>query len=236
MRKVVFFSFKTPCNLYWIGGLAFLASSILFYPYFNAPQRADNLGDEIGSLGFVFGSVTFLVGSGIEVYHAVPVQSIPMRGVLQWTPLMSSLLNTIGSMQFVVGSFFFIPDYFNAYPSVGCLLFIGGCLCFCLSIVADFTRFSTSEVTSAFEWSDLVSVWFLAAVVNFAGNVLFISGCYYYLPQFLQVPDAHVAAENVSFATSQFVVGSLCFALAPLLQLYSMNKDLDAKCLFREIM
>ncbi|RHY48626.1 hypothetical protein DYB30_005457 [Aphanomyces astaci] len=229
MDKIVFFSFKTPCILYWVGGLAFLVSSILFYPFFNAPQDPEGMGDAIGSRGFVLGSLTFLVGSCIEVYHAVPGRAMSSHGLLQWAPILSSMMNTVGSAQFVVGSLYFMPVHYDAHPSLGCSLFISGCLCFCLSILADFTRFSTSELSAAFQWGDLVSVWFLAAVVNFAGNLLFISGCYFYLPQFLQVGDPAIAAMNLTFATNQFVVGSLCFALAPLLQIYNINHDINDK-------
>ncbi|OQR98515.1 hypothetical protein ACHHYP_08438 [Achlya hypogyna] len=208
-------------SLYWVGGWCFLAGSILYYPRYANIYDSEGLGAIIGAWLFVVGCITFLVGSCWDVYCARACEG---TGALRYFPVTCSLINVIGSIQFVIGGVYFVPVVYATAPSAGCYLFITGCSCFIVALLVDLARMLQSGTLRGQAW------WYAAAHFNVLGNILFIVGSYYFLPEFLTPTDDSpeaiaIATDNTVFAINNFVVGSVAFVLAPTAQLIAAYKE-----------
>ncbi|EQC41507.1 hypothetical protein SDRG_01474 [Saprolegnia diclina VS20] len=205
-------------SLYWIGGWCFLAGSILYYPRYYTLYDIEGEGALIGAWLFVVGCFTFLIGSCWDAYCAKGCEG---TSSLRFFPLICSLWNVVGSVQFVIGGFYFVPVVYATAPSAGCLLFITGCSCFEIALLIDIARMFQVGSIRGQAW------WYIAAVFNILGNILFIVGSYYFLPKFLTATDDSeealaIATDNSVFAINNFVVGSIAFVLAPTAQLIAL--------------
>ncbi|OQR92526.1 hypothetical protein ACHHYP_03608 [Achlya hypogyna] len=227
-RKLIFFALETSSVSYWLGGVAFLLGSLLFYPH------STSLAGESwwGSYCYLFGCFTFFWGSCIDSHEARIEHLNGPPGLLRFAPIAASGFNVLGSVQFVLGGVYYMPNYFAMAPTYGSWLFISGCITFCAGIAVDVARLASYAHASSTpvrrRWSHILSPWYLVALLNLVGNIFFIVGAYAYMPQFVGVTDAAVARVNLAFAASQFVVGSVCFTIAPLVQMFAINKDLSS--------
>ncbi|EQC26364.1 hypothetical protein SDRG_15849 [Saprolegnia diclina VS20] len=227
-RKLVFFALETSSVSYWVGGLAFLLGSFFFYP-----RAGSAPGDSwVGAYCYLLGCLAFLCGSCIDSYEARIEHVDGPPGLLRFAPVAASGCNVLGSVQFVVGGVYYLPNYFAIAPTYGSWLFISGCLTFCSAIAVDVARLATYSHASSTpvrrRWSQILSPWYLVSLLNLVGNIFFIVGAYSYLPQFVACQDADVARVNLAFAASQFIVGSVCFSIAPLVQMYAIDEDLSS--------
>ncbi|OQR81689.1 hypothetical protein THRCLA_11509 [Thraustotheca clavata] len=227
-RKVLFFALETSSVLYWFGGLAFLVGSFFFYP-----REKSSPGDSwFGSYLYLFGCTAFLWGSCIDSYEARVEHLNGPPGLLRFAPVASSCFNVFGSIQFVIGAVFYLPTYYSSHPTYGSWLFISGCLAFCCAIFVDVMRLATYSHAASTpvrrRWVHILSPWYLVSLLNLVGNIFFIVGAYSYLPKFVAVSNHDLQQINLAFAASQFIVGSVCFSIAPLVQMYAINEDLSS--------
>ncbi|OQS04107.1 hypothetical protein THRCLA_20974, partial [Thraustotheca clavata] len=178
-------------------------------------------GGVIGAWLFVVGCAFFLFASCWEIFTTRLCHG---QNLLPYLPLICSVVNVIGSVQFIVGAVYFVPIVYATGPSVGCYLFITGCSTFLVANLIDFARFVQTGSFLNQIW------WHLNFFFNCMGNVWFIVGSYYFLPQFLVLtpendPNGDIAASNTTFAVNLYVTGSVGFVLGPTFYILASYKD-----------
>ncbi|MGE4536679.1 MAG: YrhK family protein [Desulfovibrio sp.] len=182
--------------LYKLGGLVFIAGSILFFPRFEAYQ-------DIGAWIFFAGSLLYLVVTVhdlIEVWrHWHQSRNHGIFDVFEWLAASSYLWGTI---LFTVGSIFFLSRV--GLPKAGAWCFVVGSLLFVLGACINVLRIVSSKNLVTLQLMNLTAVSFVI------GSVLFTVASIPYLWNFNAAYDKEIL---FSFLAWQYLVGSTFFLL-----------------------
>jgi hypothetical protein len=214
LRKTFYYIFQTSGVFFLWGGLLFLVGTVLYYPLFVEYAT-------MAAWMYFFGCICFLLGSVIDLVQCCVDLLLMYRqcvvvNIGHLFLLGTSLCNVIGSILFVIGGYFFLPAIYAEYPSAGCYLFISGCVIFLIAIFFHLAYVRESKNSRLKVW------WYITAVLNSVGNILFITGSYYFLPKFVLVVDVSTATANIVYALDQYAAGAIAFTMAPLFQLYAI--------------
>ena len=180
--------------VYKIGGLVFIAGSILFFPRFEAYA-------DIGAWTFFAGSLLYLV---VTVHDLAEVRQNWRAGTAhdRWMIMeyLAAASYVWGTILFTAGSIFFLSavEWYTAAAwtfIIGSLLFVlGACINVLQIIQAD------NRVT--------LQLMNLTAVTFVVGSVLFAVAS---VPYLWEVPTPSVQVTLYSFLAWQYLIGSILF-------------------------
>jgi hypothetical protein len=181
--------------LYKIGGGAFIAGSVLFFPRFEAYA-------DIGAWTFFAGSLAYLVVTGHDLAEVVRHR----RSRLGWSPtplleLVAAAAYLIGTILFTVGSIFFLSEF--GWVRAGAWCFVIGSLTFVLGASINVLQIVKAASLVTLQLMNLTAVSFVV------GSVLFAVASVPYLWSVDQ-GDRNVLYE---FLAWQYLIGSGLFLL-----------------------
>jgi hypothetical protein len=184
--------------LYKVGGLVFIAGSVLFFPKFEAYV-------DLGAWIFFFGSLLYLVVTGhdmAEVLRYHRTNDARSRGVWRELEAMAATSYLVGTVLFTVGSIFFLSY-------VG--LFIAGAWCFVIGSLL-FVLGACINVLQIVQARSLITLQLmnLTAVSFVAGSILFTVAS---MPYLWHVDTTSDRETLYGFLASQYLVGSVLFFL-----------------------
>ncbi len=183
--------------VYKIGGVVFIAGSILFFPSMAAYA-------DLGAWIFIFGSLLYLVVTGhdmLEVRHHARIR----KGLpTVWDKLenWSATTYVLGTILFTVGSVFFLS-------SVG--LFTAGAWCFVIGSLL-FVMGATVNVLQIVQAEDMrtLQLMNLTALSFVTGSILFTVAS---IPYLWHVESPYDREMINTFLAWQYVAGSVLFLL-----------------------
>ena len=205
--------------------LTFLVGSVLFYPRFWNLGGIESLGGVVGAYLFVLGSVLMLLLMVRDLRIMVSTMrqlekerdALPERRRRRSTivqlvedttvtvgDLIILLLNVAAALLFVAGSAYFHPRLHALDPTLGCTLFVAGCVLQIAATLWDTGRLLTRNARSTTR--DEVATLFLP----FVGSLLFLLGCLFFYPRYQREEFDGV------YATTYFVVGSAAYLTSSL--------------------
>lgn len=182
--------------LYKLGGLVFIAGSILFFPRFKAYE-------DIGAWIFFAGSLLYLVVTAhdmIEVWRHWRRAKRP--GWLKYCEWLAASSYLLGTILFLIGSIFFLS--FVEMAKAGAWCFIVGSLLFVIGACVNVLQVITSQSLLILQLMNLTAVSFVV------GSVLFTVASIPYLWNFSAVKDKE---QLFAFLAWQYLVGSVLFLL-----------------------
>jgi hypothetical protein len=181
-------------GLYKIGGLVFIAGSVLFFPRFEAYADA-------GAWTFFFGSLLYLVVTGhdfVEVRRHWRLAAAHARGqVLDSIAAWSYL---VGTLLFTAGSVFFLSSV--GWYAAGAWCFIIGSALFTLGACINVLQIIRAESLQTLQLMNLTAVTFVV------GSVLFLVAS---VPYLWQVSSTATRETLYAFLAWQYLVGSVLF-------------------------
>lgn len=179
---------------YKVGGLVFIAGSVLFFPRFEAYA-------DVGAWTFFAGSLLYLV---VTVHDFVEVRrhwrgpGARDRGeVLEYTAAASYV---VGTVLFIVGSVCFLSSV--GWYSAGAWCFIVGSLLFTLGACINVLQIVTAESMRTLQLMNLTAVTFVV------GSVLFTVAS---VPYLWTVPSEGARDTLYTFLAWQYLIGSVLF-------------------------
>lgn len=128
--------------LYIVANVMFVVGSVLFIPSIIA-----NIGPVPGTMLFIVGSFIFVIGPAFNLYRATGMRDKGVITAKQYTiTALICWLYIIGSAAFVIGSFFFLPEYAEGYAIT---IFVFGSVVFQLSTLLAPLRYSWKYISDA---------------------------------------------------------------------------------------
>ena len=182
--------------LYKIGGVVFIAGSILFFPAFE--KYAD-----YGAWTFFFGSLLYLIVTMHDLLevrrHWHTMQSHDLQEILEYVAAASYLWGTI---LFVVGSVFFLSSV--GWLRAGAWCFVAGSLLFVTGASVNVLQIVRSRSLLTLQLMNLTAIAFVV------GSVLFTVAS---VPYLWDLGDGAVRTILYSFLAWQYLIGSVLFFL-----------------------
>jgi hypothetical protein len=130
-----------------------------------------------------------------------------LNSYLNW---IDPVLNNIGSLCFVFGSFYFVPSFIIRFLSskeqgemIGSIVFLIGCICYFITSVISVFRSGALRCEGGMGLQ-------VNGMMYVIGNILFMVGCIYFIP-----PENELDTGLVCF-----IVGSVIYVIAPLIDAY----------------
>lgn len=182
--------------LYKIGGLVFIAGSVLFFPRFEAYA-------DLGAWTFFFGSLLYLVVTGHDMAEALRYRKQSerprLRDRLESTAAAAYLAGTV---LFTVGSLFFLSTV--GWLIAGAWCFVVGSLLFVLGACINVLQIVQARSMITLQLMNLTAVSFVV------GSVLFTVASVPYLWPVETEADRQIL---YGFLALQYLVGSVLFFL-----------------------
>ncbi|KNC82560.1 hypothetical protein SARC_05156 [Sphaeroforma arctica JP610] len=197
--------------MYLIGGVGFLIGSVLFLPIYD-----DYKGS--GAWLFVGSSFCFVMVALHDILEARSIldkawrvlwvrhvydkeeKSKTVIGIWKWLEVVVAVVYSIAAITFVVGSFFFVPEYENT--AVGSWLFVWGSVLYgfgaCINMLQVYLKSSAV----------LIQLLMFTSAQFLIGSVLFLVGSVVFL---LDIQDPRPVYIIDTFAGWLFIVGSILF-------------------------
>jgi hypothetical protein len=214
---------------YLIGSLLFLSGSILFYPSYALLWNGN--GPYVASYCFVIGCILFVIGTNADFIDTIrDAQCFTFW--MRVFRIYNRVSYVIAGVIFLLGSVYFIPEYYALYPTLGCWAFIYGSVLFCISGFVDllFLAYTPNEHEEiSFTPRKLASWDALAAIATLIGAFLFVLGSYYYLPKFIATEDIVASTAYAVLACIYFIIGSVFFLINALCQTHRMLRELRSQ-------
>lgn len=181
---------KINVLVYEIGGIIFIAGSVLFLPKYG-DYEVD------GAWLFIVGSILYLIVTfhdGIELFFNKEA------AWALFVDSMAALTYVLGSTAFIIGSAFFLPTVDKTVAGAWC--FIWGSVLFTLG-----------AIMNALQIYEAPNVWtsrymLLTAVCYIIGSVFFTLASVPYLWTFQNSQDERKIDEYLAI---QYIIGSVCF-------------------------
>jgi predicted membrane channel-forming protein YqfA (hemolysin III family) len=182
--------------VYKLGGIVFIAGSILFFPAFEAYA-------DLGAWIFFAGSLLYLLVTG---HDYLEVGQARRRGDLHgvWGRLeyLAATAYLAGTVLFTVGSIFFLSTV--GLVAAGAWCFVVGSLLFVLGACINVLQIIRADSKLTLQLMNLTAVTFVV------GSVLFTVAS---VPYLWTVPDAQTERTLLAFLAWQYLVGSGLFFL-----------------------
>ena len=179
---------------YKIGGLVFIAGSVLFSPRFE--EYAD-----AGAWTFFFGSLLYLVVTGHDMTEAVRYRKqVGLRDRAVRQEYIAALAYLVGTILFTVGSIFFLSTV--GWFIAGAWCFITGSLLFVLGACINVLQITTARTRLTLQLMNLTAVSFVV------GSVLFTVAS---VPYLWRLDTADDRTMLYAFLAWQYLIGSLLF-------------------------
>lgn len=183
--------------VYVIGGFAFIAGSIMFFPSMKAYANT-------GAIIFIVGSLLYLVVTGhdlVEVYLSAKSRNVEPT-IWDRLEAWAAVSYVLGTVLFTLGSGFFLS-------AVG--LFTVGTWCFVIGSLL-FVIGATINVLQIVQASDLLTLQLmnLTALTFVTGSVLFTVAS---IPYLWRTQSSFDRQTIDAFLASQYLAGSLLFLL-----------------------
>ena len=175
---------------YEIGGIIFIAGSVLFLPKYGDYEAE-------GSWLFIVGSILYVI---VTFHDGVELLFNKEAALALFVDSMAALTYVLGSILYIIGSVFFLPTVDKTPAGAWC--FIWGSVLFILG-----------AIMNAFQIYEAPSVWssyymLLTAVCYIIGSVFFTLASVPYLFTFQNSQDETRVDE---YLATQYIIGSVCF-------------------------
>jgi hypothetical protein len=184
--------------LYKVGGLVFIAGSVLFFPRFEAYA-------DLGAWIFFFGSLLYLVVTGhdmAEVLRYRRTDAAKRRRVWRELEATAATSYLVGTLLFTVGSIFFLS--YVGLVIAGAWCFVIGSLLFVLGACTNVLQIVQAGSVITLQLMNLTAVSFVA------GSILFTVASMPYLWHVDTMADRETL---YGFLAWQYLVGSVLFFL-----------------------
>jgi predicted membrane channel-forming protein YqfA (hemolysin III family) len=180
---------------YQVGGLFFIAGSILFFPELSTYA-------DLGAWIYILGSLLYLLVTGHDMAEVIRYERVRVRRPTFWEKLefWAATTYVIGTVLFVVGSIFFLS--WVGLSAAGAWCFVIGSFLFVVG--------ATINVLQIVQAADLFTLQLmnLTALTFVTGSLLFMVASIPYLWQFASTSDR----EKVdAFLAWQYLAGSGLF-------------------------
>jgi hypothetical protein len=177
---------------YEIGGILFIAGSVLFLPKYGDYEAE-------GAWLFIVGSILYLV---VTFHDGIELLFNKEAALALFVDSMAALTYVVGSIAFIFGSAFFLPSVDKTVAGAWC--FIWGSVLFIIG-----------AIMNALQIYEAPSVWssrymLLTAVCYIIGSVFFTLASVPYLWTFQNSQDETKIDEYLAI---QYIIGSVCFFL-----------------------
>lgn len=197
--------------VYKVGGLIFIAGSVLFFPRFSA-------WEDLGAWLFFGGSVLFLV---VTVHDFVETGKFWRRFYIENAANQVEAFTVAsylaGTVMFTFGSLFFLSWW--AWYTLAAWLFVVGSLLFAVGATGNLLQIIQARNTVCMQLLNLTAVSFLV------GSTLFVVGSIPYLWRIASPVDRHILFAYLAW---EYLAGSTLFFLGGLLndaRLYVADRD-----------
>lgn len=197
--------------VYKIGGLIFIAGSVLFLPRFSAWEN-------LGAWLFFGGSVLFLV---VTVHDFVETGKFWRRfysdNAAKQVEVCAATAYLVGTLMFTFGSLFFLSWW--AWYEAAAWMFVIGSLMFAVGATGNLLQIIQARNTVCMQLLNLTAVSFLV------GSTLFAVGSIPYLWQIASPVDRHILFAYLAW---EYLTGSALFFLGGLLnyaRVYVADQD-----------
>ncbi|HYW02901.1 MAG TPA: YrhK family protein [Gammaproteobacteria bacterium] len=213
-------SLSTPAHFAWetvnaivykVGGLIFIAGSVLFFPRFSA-------WEDLGAWLFFGGSILYLV---VTVHDFLETRKFWRRfasdSAAKQVELVTAASYLIGTLMFTFGSLFFL-SWWGWYQTAA-WLFVVGSLLFAVGAVGNVLQIIQAPNTVCMQLLNLTAVSFLV------GSTLFVVGSIPYLWRIASPVDRHILFAYLAW---QYLAGSVLFFLGGLFnyaRMYTANRQ-----------
>lgn len=184
--------------LYKLGGLVFIAGSVLFFPRFSAYA-------DLGAWTFFAGSLLYLVVTGHDFAEVLRHRRTAGRGGSSWLEPIAASAYLAGTLLFTLGSLFFLSSVGLATPGAWC--FVTGSLLFVLGACINVIQVQQGDTLLARKLMNYTAISFVV------GSVLFTVASIPYLWVFEAAGDR---TTTYAFLAWQYLVGSALFFLGGL--------------------
>ncbi|MGI9524934.1 MAG: YrhK family protein [Hyphomicrobiaceae bacterium] len=183
--------------LYKLGGVIFVAGSILFFPSMRAYA-------DLGAWLFIVGSLLYLVVTGHDLLETQRhlLSRSGLSTIWQRLEVVAAATYFLGTILFIVGSVFFLSAV--GLVTAGAWCFIIGSLLFVLGAIVNVLEIVQAEDMLILQLMNLTALTFVT------GSVLFTVASIPYL-WYVETPFDRETLQE--FLASQYVVGSLLFLL-----------------------
>eukprot|EP01023_Acetabularia_acetabulum_P007985 TRINITY_DN13484_c0_g1_i1.p2 TRINITY_DN13484_c0_g1~~TRINITY_DN13484_c0_g1_i1.p2 ORF type:complete len:249 (+),score=36.98 TRINITY_DN13484_c0_g1_i1:1639-2385(+) len=190
--------------LYLIGGVAFIVGSVFFLPGFD---------DVFGLYLFVWGSVLYGIVTLHDLFETIGHLSTRKKQeenvIALVFELVASLVYTVGTALFVVGSILFLPR-FDAIPA-GAWCFIIGSGCFLVGACLNVVQIVEAGTMLALQLLNATAISFVV------GSVLFLVAS---IPYLWKLDGSHIQDTLFKFVAWQFIIGSVFFLAGGVFNFY----------------
>lgn len=180
--------------LYKVGGVIFVAGSVLFFPRFEAYA-------DLGAWTFFFGSLLYLVVTGHDMAEAVRYQRQPgARSLIDRLELIAAAAYLFGTILFTVGSIFFLS--LMGWFTAGAWCFVAGSLLFVLGACINVLQIVQANTLLTLQLMNLTAIAFVV------GSVLFTVAS---IPYLWGIESAADRLTIYDFLAWQYLIGSILF-------------------------
>ena len=181
--------------IYVIGGVLFVAGSVLFFPRFEA-------WIDVGAWIFFVGSLLYLVVTGHDLAEVVRAARFRRGRPTRWDRLefLAAVTYVAGTLLFTVGSVLFLSWVGLFVPGAWCFVF--GSLLFVAGATVNVLQIVTARSLATLQLMNLTAIAFVV------GSVLFTVAS---IPYLWTVADAGDGRMIDAFLAWQYVAGSLLF-------------------------
>lgn len=197
--------------VYKVGGLIFIAGSVLFFPRFSAWEN-------LGAWLFFGGSVLFLV---VTVHDFVETGKFWRRfyidNAAKRVEVLTAASYLVGTLMFTFGSLFFLSWW--GWYKLAAWLFVVGSLLFAVGATGNVLQIIQARNTVCMQLLNLTAVSFLV------GSTLFVVGSIPYLWRIASPVDRHMLFAYLAW---EYLAGSILFFLGGLLnytRVYVADRD-----------
>ena len=182
--------------VYLIGGMVFIAGSILFLPKFEAYSN-------LGVVTFIFGSLLYLLVTGHDLLEAITCRRTKSE-CTKWDnlELMAALIYVVGTILFIVGSIFFLSQI--GLTAAGSYCFILGSILFFFGACINVMQITQTSSLPILQLMNATAITFVV------GSAIFVFGSIPYLWSHLDKTDQSLVFTLVGW---EFIIGSVFFFL-----------------------
>jgi hypothetical protein len=193
--------------LYLIGGLIFIAGSVLFLPTYQQYVA-------VGVYLFLIGSLVYLVVTGHDLLESISFsRSLRKLTLWNWLEFLSANVYTAGTILFIIGSIFFLPRIDQGTEGGWC--FIIGSLLFLIGACINVLQIIQANAPL------LLQLQNATAIAYSLGSLLFLVASIPYVWQAIAPSDQ---SEVFSYVAWQYITGSCLFCLGGVFNYYRAFK------------
>jgi hypothetical protein len=193
--------------IYCLGGLVFIAGSVLFLPHFDKISQW-------GAWAFIGGSILYLVVTLHDLMESIfYFKSHHQEDIPHVMEFLAGLIYVTGTVLFIVGSVLFLPSYELTTSASWC--FIIGSMLFMIGACINVIQIVQAPTLLTLQLLNATALCFIV------GSVLFLAAS---IPYLWPVANANDRLRLFTYMGWEYVIGSILFFAGGLINYYRAFK------------